>query len=72
MVKPMAKTCASCGILLDVSCPHPACDGHHNESVGEVCVYCATNERTHRSWLGKLASPIFSTLYEIGPGEDGA
>ncbi len=66
----MAKQCASCGILLDVSCTHSACDGHHNESVGEVCAYCATNERAHLRSLRTLASPLFSSLYVIGHGED--
>ena len=41
----MRKKCASCGILLDVLCTNPVCDGHHNESVGEVCLYCTTNKR---------------------------
>jgi hypothetical protein len=41
------KKCAHCGIRLDVPCTNPACDGHHNDSRGDVCVYCATNERTH-------------------------
>jgi hypothetical protein len=63
----MAKKCATCHILLDVPCTNPACDGHHNDSVGEVCVYCATNERAH---LRQLASPLVSTLYDIGHGED--
>jgi hypothetical protein len=49
---------------------NPACDGHHNESVGEVCVYCATSERAHMRNLRKLASPLVSTLYDIGHGED--
>ncbi len=66
----MAKKCASCGILLDVPCTNPACDGHHNESVGEVCAYCATNERAHLRSLRTLASPLFSSLYDIGHGED--
>ena len=70
MAKRMANKCARCSILLDVPCPNPACDGHHNESVGEVCVYCATNERTHLRDLRQLSSPIVSTLYEFGHGED--
>lgn len=66
----LAKKCASCTILLDVSCPNTACDGHHNDSVGEVCVYCATNARTQRRFVRTLASPLFSTLYDMGHGED--
>jgi hypothetical protein len=65
----MAEKCASCGILFGVPCPNMACDGHQNERAGEVCVYCATNARTHHA-LRKLSSPIFSTLYELGHGED--
>jgi hypothetical protein len=66
----MAKRCARCGILLDVPCTNPACEGHHNASVGEVCLYCATNERTTRPFLWKRASPLVSTLYDIGHEED--
>ena len=42
----MPKKCARCGIRLDVPCTNPVCDGHHNERRGDVCVYCATNERS--------------------------
>jgi hypothetical protein len=66
----LAKKCTSCGIPLDVPCPHPVCDGHHNTSVGKVCLYCATNERADRRWLHTLASPLVSTLDNIGHGED--
>jgi hypothetical protein len=66
----MPKKCALCGILLDVPCTNPACDGHHNDSQGDVCVYCATNERTHRGWLRQSPSPLMSCLYEIGHGEE--
>jgi hypothetical protein len=41
----MEKKCVLCDILLDVPCTHPGCAGHHNDSRGDVCVYCATNER---------------------------
>ena len=66
----MPKKCAHCGIRLDVPCTNPACDGHHNESRGDVCVYCATNERTHMGWLRKPSSPLVSCLDDIGHGED--
>lgn len=65
-----AAKCTRCGIRLDVPCPHPACGGHGNASSGNVCVYCATNERANSHWLRKRASPLFSTLYNIGHGED--
>ena len=41
----MHKKCATCDILLDVPCANPSCAGNHNESLAEMCVYCATNER---------------------------
>jgi hypothetical protein len=66
----MAKTCASCDILLDVSCTNPACDGHHNDSRGDVCVYCATNEREYRLFLWEDFHLLCSSLAEIGHGED--
>jgi hypothetical protein len=65
-----ATKCTSCGIRLDVSCTNPVCDGHGNESHGNVCVYCTTNARANSHFLRKLASPIFSTLYDIGHGEE--
>jgi hypothetical protein len=66
----LPKKCAHCGIMLDVPCTNPACEGHHNESMGEVCVYCATNERIHMRSLRKLSFPLASSLYDIGHGED--
>ena len=66
----LPKKCANCGIRLNVPCMNPACEGHHNESRGDVCVYCATNERTRMDSLRKLPSLICSSLYDIGPGEE--
>ncbi len=54
----MGKQCASCRIFLDVPRTHPACDGHHNESIGDMCVYCATNEREAMLY-GRELSPLF-------------
>jgi hypothetical protein len=62
--------CRRCAIRLDVSCTNPVCDGHGNESWGDVCVYCATNARTNHHFLRKPTSPIASTLYDIGHGEE--
>ena len=67
----MSKKCAHCGIRLDVPCTNPACDGHHNDSMGDVCVYCATNERTRLGSLRKSSSPLVSCLSDIGHGEEG-
>ena len=62
----MQKKCAICDILLDVPCSNPMCDGHHNESMGDVCVYCGTNEREKMLYLGKFSNPFFSSLGDIG------
>jgi hypothetical protein len=43
----MHQKCALCGMLMDVPCTHPVCEGHRNESVGDVCVYCADNEQSN-------------------------
>ena len=66
----MDKKCASCGILLDVPCTHPACDGHHNESCGDVCTYCATDERKNLLFLWERSHPFCSSLATLEPGED--
>ncbi len=41
----MQKKCPICFILLDIRCVNLICHGHHNESVGDICAYCATKER---------------------------
>jgi hypothetical protein len=40
----MPKKCTSCSILLDVPCLNPVCEGHQNDSIGDRCRYCATNQ----------------------------
>ena len=62
--------CRRCAIRLDVPCPNPVCDGHDNESWGDVCVYCAINARTNHHFLRKPTSPLASTLDDIGHGEE--
>jgi hypothetical protein len=66
----MAKKCALCGIMLDLPCTNPACAGHRNERRGEVCVYCATNERNNTHFLCERSRVFVSGLAEIGHGED--
>jgi hypothetical protein len=66
----MGKKCASCKIFLDVPCTNPACDGHHNESIGDICAYCATNERGKTLFSREVATLFFSALADIGHGED--
>ena len=55
---------------MDVPCTNAACDGHLNESVGEVCLYCATNERRNMLFSREIATLFFSSLGDIGHGED--
>jgi len=61
----MQKKCATCDILLDVPCANSACDGHHNESIGDLCVYCATNERENMLYLRKFANFFVSSLADM-------
>ena len=62
----MEKKCAMCDILLDVPCAHPGCAGHHNESRGDVCVYCATNERENIESLRTCSRFWMSSVAETG------
>jgi len=62
----MEKKCVLCDILLDVPCTHPGCAGHHNDSRGDVCVYCATNERENMDYLRMCASFCRASLAEMG------
>jgi len=64
------KKCAMCGILLDVPCTNQGCNGHLNERVGDVCLYCATNERGKTLFCREIATLFFSSLGDIGHGED--
>jgi len=67
---PPPTKCTRCGILLDVPCTNPVCDGHGNARQGDVCGYCATNARTTHPLVGQPTSPLASTLYDIGHGEE--
>jgi hypothetical protein len=67
----MPKKCALCGILLDVLCTNTACDGHHNESVGEVCRYCADNERTKSPFVHERSPFLASSLRDIAADFEG-
>jgi hypothetical protein len=57
----MQAKCVTCDILLDVVCANPECMGHQNESRGDRCVYCATNERETLRLLHTLSHPILSS-----------
>jgi hypothetical protein len=43
--KAAPKKCTICGIILNVPCLNPLCPGHHNTTTGDICAYCATNQR---------------------------
>ncbi len=58
----MPKKCSICGILLDVPCANSVCTGHQNESIGNVCAYCVTNERDKILNLRDLSSLFLSSL----------
>jgi hypothetical protein len=58
----MPKKCVACDILLDVPCPNADCRGHQNESVGDLCGYCATNERENMRFLRTLSDLWPSSL----------
>ena len=58
----MQQNCASCDILLDVPCSNLLCAGHHNESCGELCRYCATNERQDLPGLRNRVACLASSL----------
>ena len=61
----MENKCAICSILFDVSCPNPLCSGHHNGSVGDICAYCATNEREEVLFLRNLHPSLLSSLEDF-------
>jgi len=60
------KKCMACDILLDVPCANAVCGGHHNESRGDLCVYCATNEREHLLFLRPHTHLLLSSLADMG------
>ena len=62
----MQKKCMACDILLDVPCSNAVCGGHHNESRGDLCVYCATNEREKMLFVRTLSHFFLSSLADIG------
>ena len=68
----MPKKCAICAILLDIPCVTVACPGHRNESVGEVCAYCAAHEREEVLSLRHLSPSLVSSLDDFDPDWDDA
>jgi len=41
------------------------CSGHHNASVGDICAYCATNEREEVLFLRNLHPSLLSSLEDF-------
>jgi hypothetical protein len=68
----MEAKCTVCGILLDVPCLVPGCPGHRNESVGDLCAYCAANARHEVPCLRDVVPSLFSTLGDFEPDLDKA
>jgi hypothetical protein len=66
----MPKKCLNCSILLDIPCVTLACPGHHNESVGEVCAYCAANEQEDRLFCNNVTPSLVSGLEDFEPDLD--
>jgi len=62
----MSKKCVACDILLDVPCANVECRGHQNESVGDLCGYCATNARENMPVLRTLSDLLSSSLADCG------
>ena len=60
------QKCVACEILLDVPCSNAVCGGHQNESRGDLCLYCATNERENLHFLRTLSHLLLSSLAESG------
>ena len=66
----MQKKCMNCSILLDIPCVTLGCPGHHNESVGEVCAYCAATEREAVLFFRNLTPCRLSSLEYFEPDLD--
>ena len=67
----MEKKCVLCHILLDVLCAAPGCPGHRNESVGEMCAYCADHQQEEVRILRNLAASLASSLGNFESDLDG-
>jgi hypothetical protein len=63
--KKMPKKCTICEIILDMPCLNPACAGHHNESLGDRCQYCATNQRAAPLYSREVPGLFPSSLAEL-------
>jgi hypothetical protein len=61
----MENKCKSCGIILDALCMNPVCTGHQNESMGDICYYCATNQRENSLHIRNFQSSLSSSLIDV-------
>ena len=59
------KKCPRCHIVLDQPCPNPICPGHHSDSIGDLCRYCATNQRDAALHTDALLDLLFSSLGDL-------
>jgi hypothetical protein len=57
--------CPICGIILDVPCLNPWCSGHQNASSGDICAYCATNQREQLLSPPEAQTLLHSSLREV-------
>jgi hypothetical protein len=59
------QKCTHCRIVLDQPCPNPICPGHHSDSVGDLCRYCATNQRDAPLHPDAMLDCFFSSLGDL-------
>jgi hypothetical protein len=63
--KVVPTKCTLCEIILNVPCLNPCCGGHQNESRGDLCAYCATNQRAQPLWPPAAHPLLHSSLRDI-------
>ena len=68
--KVVPKQCTICGILLNVPCLSPLCPGHHNASTGDICAYCATNQRETLWQVPASEGLLHSSLDDVSADMD--
>ena len=68
--KVVPKQCTLCGIILNVPCLNPHCPGHHNASTGDICAYCATNQREKRLHVPASHGLLQSSLDDVSADMD--
>ena len=66
----MENKCKCCEILLDILCINPICIGHQNKNMGDICYYCATNQREIPYYINDFQSLLCSVLRDIDIDSD--